>query len=121
MSPEPTHWEDSTVSKCLVKLMDDDGYINLRHKTMVSPSICIVWLLLHGVDSLVCYMQDDCAEIVQGVVKCEQWLAVLVAAGIMDAYRAVNNVGSFYNDAVKRLMQRLMMLALYPYWMEMRE
>ena len=78
-----------------------------------------VYLLLHGVDGLVCNMQEDCVRIVQKVVKCEHWLASVVTVGILDAYRAVNNVGSFYNDAVKRLMQRLMMLALFPYWLEM--
>ena len=66
-------------------------------------------------------MQDDCTEVVGKVLQCSNSFAALVTERIMDVYKGIRTVGGFYNDAVKRLMEQLMMLALSPYWQEVHE
>ena len=68
----------------------------------------------NGADGLVCNMQDDCTEVIGQVLQCSNSFPALVTEKILDIYKGIRTVGGFYNDAVKRLMIGLMMLALSP-------
>ena len=66
-------------------------------------------------------MQEDYSTIVKEELQCSFGLAFLVTWQILLANKAIKQVGSFYNDTVKILMQQLMLLALGPYLLEMLE
>ena len=63
-------------------------------------------------------MQTNQVEVVREILKGEIWLASQVTAEILDLNLIIHDVGRFYNDAVKYLMQRLLMLGLSPYWLK---
>ena len=99
--------------------MDNDGSIEISHKSIVSPSICIVCTYcFNGGDILVCNMQGDYIKVFEQAFQYEYWSACQVTSVIIDANIAIEDVGSFYNDTVKNLMQQLMILDLSPYWPE---
>ena len=85
--------------------MDNEGSIELTHKSIVSPSLCNVYTCcFNGVDGLVCNMQEDYSKIVKEELQCTFGLAFLVTWQILVANKAIKKVGSFYNDTVKNLM-----------------
>ena len=54
-------------------------------------------------------------------MQCSNSFAFLVTERILHVYKGIKTAGAFYIDSVKKLMERLMLLALSAYFEEMRE